>query len=38
MERTTLQSFDWRTLVEAKKRAPALRTRACRSRRRTTTR
>lgn len=28
MERTTLQSFDWRTLVEAKKRAPALRT-AC---------
>jgi len=27
-ERTTLQSFDWRTLVEAKKRAPALRT-AC---------
>ena len=28
IERTTLQSFDWRTLVEAKKRAPALRT-AC---------
>ena len=28
MERSTLQSFDWRTLVEAKKRAPALRT-AC---------
>jgi glycerophosphoryl diester phosphodiesterase len=28
IDRTTLQSFDWRTLVEAKKRAPALRT-AC---------
>jgi glycerophosphoryl diester phosphodiesterase len=28
IERTTLQSFDWRTLVEAKKLAPALRT-AC---------
>jgi glycerophosphoryl diester phosphodiesterase len=27
-KRTTLQSFDWRTLVEAKKHAPALRT-AC---------
>src|SRR4030095_9027494 len=27
-DRVTLQSFDWRTLVEAKKRAPALRT-AC---------
>jgi glycerophosphoryl diester phosphodiesterase len=28
VDRTTLQSFDWRTLVEAKKRMPALRT-AC---------
>ena len=27
-QRTTLQSFDWRTLIDAKKRAPALRT-AC---------